>query len=220
MKFSRDISLEDTLLAEMAAAMYEPDRHQPSVSGMIRCITRTYYENEVKVTDGPSFSRRELQLFVTGLGLEKVILSGRQITQKGSTEGIQWHVDHIGTELDFIEVKSTRIKMVDSDEPKISNTWQRQVLAYFKALGITQGHFVMLHVTGDYSPPFPDIRAYNIVTTQEEVDENWQWIKNRSEVYLESVRTRVPPEPFQYNETWECEHCPWRALCNMKAGMA
>ena len=223
MIFTRDEYLEDELLSEMAVAMYEPDRVQPSVSGMIRCITRTYYENEVTLDDKPSLSRRELQLFATGLGLEKVLLSGRQITLKGEYEGIQYHIDHLGKENDFIEFKSTRIKMVDDDNPQISNNWIKQVLAYFKVLGITQGHFVVMHVQGDYRPPFPDLRAYKIEASDDEIEDNWTWIKQRSISYLQAVKDGEPPTPFEWNdgqspESWECKMCPWIGLCNIRSG--
>ena len=211
MKFIRDENLEDELLNDMAVAMVEPDRHQPSVSGMIRCITRTYWENEIVMDDKPKLSRREIQLFASGLGLERVLLSGRQNTVKGEFEGVQYHVDHLGTD-GFIEFKSTRIKMSD-DEPKVSDTWQKQVLSYFKALGITQGHFVMFHVQGDYNPPFPDLRAYVIEATQEEIDDNWTWIQQRAISYLTAVKNQEPPTPFTFNEQWECKECPWYGLC-------
>lgn len=219
MKFSRDESLEDELLNEMVVSFHEPDRKQPSVSGMIRCLTRTYYENEIKLDNTPSLSRREIQLFATGLALEKVILAGRQRVLKGEYEGIQWHIDHLGVDGDFIEFKSTRIKMVYDDSPTVSNNWQKQVLAYFKVLGITQGHFVMLHITGDYKPPFPDIRAYNILTTQEEIDDNWTWIQQRSISYLSAVKNAQPPKPFTFNEAWECKDCPWLGLCTAREMM-
>ena len=214
LKYTRDETLEDELLNDMVVAMHEPDRHQPSVSGMIRCITRTYWENELKLDDKPKLSRREIQLFASGLGLEKVLLSGRQNSIKGEFEGIQYHIDHLGTD-GFIEFKSTRIKLNDDIEtgPKVSDTWLRQVLSYFKAVGITQGHFVMFHVMGNYNPPFPDLRAYAIEATQEEIDDNWTWIQQRAVSYLTAVKNQQPPTPFTFNESWECKECPWYGLC-------
>lgn len=223
MLFQRDTALEDKLLKEMVVSFHEPDRKQPSVSGMIRCLTRTYYENEIKMDDTPSYSRRETQLFATGLALEKVILAGRQRVLKGEYEGIQWHIDHLGTEGDFIEFKSTRIWMVDNDSPKVPNHWQKQVLAYFKVLDITQGHFVMLHIQGNpkVGGPFPDIRAYSILTTQDEIDNNWTWIQQRSISYLTAVKDGKPPKPFEWNDgqsknSWECRDCPWIGLCTAR----
>ena len=214
MIFTRDEALEDELLEEMVLSMIEPDRYQPSVSGMIRCITRTYWENEVKLDNKPALTRRETQLFATGLGLEKVLLIGRQQTVKGEYDGVAYHVDHLGDNNDFIEFKSTRIKMApDGEDPKISTSWHKQVLSYFKALGITSGHFVILHVQGAYNPPFPDLRAYAITATQEEIDTNWTWIKQRSISYLTAVKNQKPPLPFSFNEEWECKECPWYGLC-------
>lgn len=213
MKFERDPALEDELLDDMINSFYEPDRHQPSVSGMIQCITRTYWENEVKMDNKPPLSRRETQLFAVGLALERVMLGARQRALKGEYDGIQWHVDHIGTDQDFIEFKSTRINMVDDNEPKVSDKWQKQVLAYFKALGLTEGHFVMLHIMGDRKPPFPDVRAYRVITTQDEIDANWAWLKQRAISYLTAVQKQIPPTPFEWNEEWECKDCPWYGLC-------
>lgn len=216
MEFERDTDLEDELLKEMVEEFHDDTRAQPSVSGMIKCLTRTYYESEVKKISEPTYSRRETQLFSVGLALEKVILGARQIVQGGEHKGIQWHVDHIGTDQKLIEFKSTRIKAVDNDEPKISPHWQKQYLAYLKTLGVTEGHFVMLHVMGDYAPPFPDLRAYRVITTQEEIDANWTWIEQRAITYLKFVKDQIPPTPFEYNEPWECKDCPWLALCNTK----
>lgn len=217
MDFKRDTELEDTLLEEMGAAFYEPDRHQPSVTGMIRCLTRTYYESEMSLDTGkPKYSRRELQLFAMGLGLEKVLLAGRQRVIGGEFEGIQFHVDHIGIDGNFIELKSTRINAVHDDNPRVSDHWKKQVLSYFKALGITSGHFVMFHVMGDRKPPFPDIRAYEVITTQEEIDANWVWMQQRAITYLKYVKEGEPPPPFQFNEEWECQECPWLGLCHAR----
>lgn len=216
MEFERDTELEEELLNEMAAAMYDPDRSQPSVSGMIRCITRTWYENYIKLDDGkPRLSRRETQLFAMGLALEKVLLIGRQNALYGETDGISWHIDSLNDSL-LTELKSTRIKAVEGNEPNIADKWKKQWLSYAKALGITEGHFVIFHTAGDYAPPFPDIRTYKVITTQEEIDANWQWMQTRKDRYNRAVEEGKEPEPFQWNEEWECKDCPWFGLCNSK----
>lgn len=221
MEFKRDEALEDELLDEMMQSFHEPDRHQPSVSGMIKCITRTYYENEIKTNDEPSYSRREAQLFYVGLGLEKVILQGRQKAVKGEVDSIQFHVDHFGTDNHLLEIKSTRIKMMHGDEvPNIPINYKRQILSYMKALGLNHTakvHIVYLHITGDYAPPFPDIRAYQIQTTDEEIEDNWTWLSQRAVVYMKAQRDGQPPEPFQWNESWECKDCPWKIACDARA---
>src|SRR3990167_11501836 len=110
MILTRNEPFEDELLAEMYQAMFDPDRSQPSVTGMIYCLTKTYWNNTLTATGLPPASRRTLLLMTTGLGLEKVMLFGRQNASSGITDGISWHFDHIGTDgSGFIEFKSTRI---------------------------------------------------------------------------------------------------------------
>ena len=225
MKWERNPVLEHTLLKEMQESMHDDDRHQPSVSGMIYCVTKTYYENYMVVpnADGqliPERSDSTLLLFATGLGLEKVLLSGRQVSEGGEYEGIQWHVDHYGRE-GFIEFKSTRASpRKDGMEPYSSEGWIKQIKAYCKVKGITTGHLVNLHLMGNRNPPFPTLEAWEFTLTQEEVDDNWDWIKSRANDYNEYVAAGTPPPPFKYNMDWECKDCSWLALCNSRKGGA
>lgn len=224
MQIVRNEDEELKLLNDMHKAMWEPDRAQPSVSGMIYCLTKTYYENNM-VLPNPDGSipvhrnKEQLLLFASGLGLEKVLLYGRQNSEKGEFEGIQWHVDHIGDDNTFYEIKSTRARTLRPDEPlsqAISEGWHKQILAYFKVCGITEGKLAVLHLMGNYRPPFPDIRVYELSATQEEIDENWTWIKQRAVTYLKFVKENTMPEPFQYNMEFECKYCNWNALCTAR----
>ena|SRR3990167_1761743 len=214
MILTRNEPFEDELLQEMYQAMFDPDRIQPSVTGMIYCLTKTYWNNTLTATGLPPASRRTLLLMATGLGLEKVMLSGRQNATLGVTDGISWHTDHVGSSKDdFIEFKSTRISTKRADP--LSKGWKKQILAYFKAENLTSGKVVLLHILGPDGggAPFPDIRAYDIQSTQDEVDTNWQWILNRASIYAEAISTQTPPTPFVYNMDWECKECVWLEVC-------
>lgn len=218
---------ETALLESMHREMYDPDRHQPSVSGMVYCLTKTYYENEMVVpnADGsiPSHrSRQQLLLFASGLGLEKVLLAGQQKSEAGETEGIQWHVDHIGTDGLFYEIKSTRSSTPrdgESLEGALSEGWKRQILAYFYATGIKSGRLAVLHLMGNYAPPFPDIRVYDLVATDEEIRDNWTWIQQRWVTYAKFLKDGNAPTPFQYNMEWECKYCNWKLMCDTRQRM-
>lgn len=230
MEVTRNQEAEFQLLTEMHQAMYEPDRHQPSVSGMIYCLTKTYYENEMVVpeTDGsiPAHrNERQLLLFATGLGLEKVLLAGQQVSAKGEYQGISWHADHIGSDSSFYEIKSTRKRTPREDETAeldiLSEGWKKQILAYFKVSGLASGKLAVLHLMGDYKPPFPQMRVYEMQASQTEIDDNWAWILSRAALYKGFVETSQPPEPFKYNESWECGNCNWKILCEARSkGMA
>ena len=220
MEFSRNEDTEHKLLKEMQIAMYDGDRKQPSVSGMIYCLTKTYYEANLIIPDSegrkiPNNTKSQLLLFVTGLGLEKVLLSGRQVSESGEYDGIQWHVDHFGgTDGDFIEVKSTRARSNKNPEkPYTSEGWIKQILSYAKVTGIRKGTLTILHLFGSGSPPFPDLLCWDFELTDAEVDENWNWIKARRDTYLDFVSRGEPPTPFMFNKDWECENCNWKGYC-------
>jgi hypothetical protein len=161
-------------------------------------------------------NRRTLLYFVTGLGLEKVILFNKQIAEKGTYEGISWHVDHIGAD-NFKEIKSTRGRIPkpgENLENYIHEGWKKQILAYFKTTGITSGQLAVLHLIQ------PDIRVYDLTATQKEVDDNWTWIQQRAITYLKFVDSGDAPTPFEYNMDWECKDCSWKVLCETKTRLA
>lgn len=216
MKFTRNSGYEDFLLEGMWKAMEEPDRVQPSVTGMIKCLTKTFYENYYTTGGGKAPDRGTLLLFGTGLALEHVMLNDMQRTEGGIFEGIAYHMDHFGSETDFIEFKSTRLSTKSAPE-NYSLQWKRQWMAYAKVKGITSGRFVALHLMGNYAPPFPDLVAWDVECSAEEIDLNWQWMELRRDTYLEHVAAGEAPEPFKYNEDWECERCPWLMICNERA---
>ena len=221
MRLTRNEQLEQELLQEIDESMYDGDRAQPSVSGMIYCLTRTWYENHLVLPDEQGrvkvkHNDEQILLFITGLGLEKTVLTGRQVSEAGETEGIQWHVDHYGLDNKFIEVKSTRGTSSKSDD--ISEGWKKQILAYFYVKGINEGDLAILHLMGDYRPPFPQFRVWHLDADIGEVNANWAWIKERADIYLGA--TSEPPTPFKYNMDWECKNCNWKGLCDAKSMLA
>ena len=213
MELTRNEQLETELLAEIDLSMQDDSRHQPSVSGMIYCLTKTYNE-EFMVTGPVKHTDEQTLLFITGLGLEATLLKGSQISEAGETDGIQWHLDHFGTDGKFKEIKSTRGSSKTSEN--ISEGWRKQILAYFYAKNITEGDLAILHLMGDYRPPMPQLRCWHMVATQDEVNENWTWIKQRAATYAEFVEAKEAPTPYAYNMDWECQYCQWKGLCDAR----
>jgi len=222
LEFQRNPEFEQFLLESMWKSMAEPDRHQPSVTGMIHCLTKTYYENAYTVDGSRVPDKGLLLLFATGLGLEKVVLNDIQRTESGVFDGISYHMDHFGGAEDFIEFKSTRLSTKSAPD-NYSLQWMRQTMSYMHIKGITKGRFVALHLMGSYQPPFPDLIAWDIVATQEELDLNWQWMEMRRDTYAEYVEAGEAPPPFTYNEDWECgqakgqQPCTWLMICKERA---
>ncbi|KKK61276.1 hypothetical protein LCGC14_3015920, partial [marine sediment metagenome] len=87
--------------------------------------------------------------------------------------------------------------------------------AYLYVKKLIKGQFIVLALAGNYNPPFPDIRAYDVQATRDEVLDNWIWILERKRVYEEFKELDEPPTPFKYyNGDYECRDCAWRAGCD------
>lgn len=109
-----------------------------------------------------------------------------------------------------IEVKSTRQSM-RKFIPENMEHWNRQVLGYCKALNKLEYDLVVMFVCGNYAPPFPDLDCWHIVATQEEVDDNWEYVKAKASILASCLDSDVPPEPD--NAPWEADYCECVDLC-------
>ena len=89
--------------------------------------------------------------------------------------------------------------------------YKRQILGYCKALGKLEYDLVVLFVMGNYAPPFPDIDCWHIVTTEEEVDANWNECLQRALKIEIALQSSIPPEPDCMD--WEWEYCKNIEFC-------
>lgn len=85
----------------------------------------------------------------------------------GSPDGLDadaWRVD---------EVKCTWVSDKDGlDHPKLSH-WMLQVKGYCHMLATTQARMYVLFVNGDYKPPRPVLRVWDLTFTDRELADNW-----------------------------------------------
>lgn len=110
-----------------------------------------------------------------------------------------------------IEVKSTR-QSSKKFVPEDMVSWRRQILGYCKALNKLEYDLVVLFVTGNYAPPFPNADCWHIAATEEEVDANWEEILQRAEKLRIALATNIPPEPDFM--PWEGKYCECLELCS------
>ena len=203
---------EDSGLAKEMLAMLDQDvrqvKTQTHPTELIYCLTKSWYRRRKPLAS----SDTETLLFLCGIGLEEVLLRPHENQQT------KLELDGIHCTLDFTpegrvgEVKSTRMgtKKFPGGAPE---GWTRQMLSYMKAYGVLEGSFVIIHLMGSYSPPFPMLVAWRVTATQEEVDENWRWMLGRKEIYLGYLETDGAPPPFTHCEIWECGNCGYKMIC-------
>lgn len=220
MKATRLPTKEDMMLRLLWERMYREPTKEPGVTQLIHCLTQTYYQRK-HLPQMPG--RRAMMLFATGLAIEKAILGDLQRPSEGVIEGISFHTDHFEAEGDFYEMKSTRTSSAKGFE-ELSKSWHRQWLSYLKAVDRTEGNFIILHLMGNYKPPFPDLVVYHVEASEEEIEENWQWMQERRRILLEHEEKKEPPAPFTYrvidwggtDKDYECEDCPYLVLCKAR----
>ncbi len=233
MKGIRNPLIEEDLLRKLWEEMDDPDRPNqwPGVTTLIYCLTKAYYERTWPSKGKPP--RQTLMLFTTGLWLEKLILGKEQNATVNELDGIWGHTDHVDIEGERVDdVKSTRTSMAGGFD-KLSIAWHRQFMAYFKQEGVGKGRVIVLHLMGDYKPPFPDIAVYDLETDQQEIDDNWQWMLDRKQTLDQHLELGVAPEPYTYRvadwklglsepqpvrdkEDFECQRCPYKLMCETK----
>ena len=174
-------------------------------SDLIYCLTRSYWN---KVDPLPS-SETDVLRFSVGLGLERVIIQFGASRPVGSFEE-----DGIILTPDFIlqglhsELKTTR-----SAPGKWSDTWVRQIAAYCYATEQLAYNLIVLHIIQ------PQVKAYRLFFTQEELEEQWGDILSRKEVLTTALETQTPPQEFQWNEDWECAGCKYKLRCDLSASL-
>lgn len=200
--------LANKLLSEMMSDIAEDRSNQPSVTTLIDCLTKTFYNQQMG--SALEYTDQTKMYFLIGLGLEQALLTRRkEQTTHGVKDGIYFHVDSIDDGL--IEVKSTR-SSVKNTEANFSTRWLRQTMSYAVALGVT-----FLDVAVVYLIP-AEFKVYRVEFDEIELAMHWAWMETRRDVWNQARETETSPKAFHWNEEWECKGCQYKIVCDMKAG--
>lgn len=210
MNVTRNDYLATELLREMMAEIKENRGGQhPSVTDLIGCLTKSYYDtepdNELEPTDKTKL------FFLIGLGLERALLVSRKnVPIYGETEGIHWHVDSLDHGL--LELKSTRANP-NKGSDGLSARWHKQIKSYLKANNLREVDLAVIYLIQ------PEFIVWHISYEQWELDIHWDWMQSRRLVWNEAKATKTPPKAFQWNEQWECKDCAYKILCELNSGL-
>jgi hypothetical protein len=206
---TKNDQLTHELLDELMQEINE-DRSgmHPSVTDLIDCLTKTYYNAQV---DRPGYTFRTKLYFLIGLGLERALLVKRKGEPTyGITDGIHWHVDSVDQGL--LELKSTRANP-NKGEDGFSGRWLKQVKSYLSALNRRTADLVVIYLIQ------PELIAYRLTFEQMELDMNWEVMKGRRDVWNRHQELGTSPKAFTYNEEWECKDCVYKLICETKSRM-
>ena len=161
-------------------------------------------------------------LWVTGLGLERVLIEGRR-APKIEYDGILMSPD-----FDFSfgpgELKTTRQSSKRGLAGDYPLTWHQQFMGYLKGrleTGIMEydgrGRATMtltvLYLMGNYSPPFPQLLSWDLSYNREEIETNWLALSTRRGWYKKYEEQDKRPDAFHWNQDWECDGCASKLRC-------
>jgi hypothetical protein len=216
MEVQQNHALTSALLKEMMEHIEDPERvnQHPSVTDLIDCLTKTYYNTE----DGGKLEMTDQtkMYFLVGLALESALLPKRKEKPLyGVTDGIHYHVD--SQDGDLIELKSTRMSIKNVEE-EFSPRWLRQVKGYLYAIGQRAVDIGVIYIIPG------DFRVYRVTFTQMELDIHWDWMKKRRDVWNQAKIERQAPKAFAYNDgasrdSWECKSCQYKMICDVRSRM-
>ena len=217
-------SMVEKVLADLHEEMLNDvprDTSKPHVTELIYCLTKSYLARKFPMAP----TKQETLLFASGLGLEAVMLKQFKRAEVLEVDGILLSLDFFPFDNMIGEFKSTRISSGPTKEggpleERILDTghWRGQIMAYMYAAKVTSTVLIVLHLMGDYRPPFPDLTCWRVDAEQGELDAYWQYLLGRKGVLVNALDEGVAPTPFKYNEDWECKTpCRFRLLCGSGA---
>jgi hypothetical protein len=215
MRVTNNDQLASELLSEMMTEIEEDRRAMhPSVTDLIDCLTKTYYNSSVEKMD---FTEQTKIMFLIGLGLERNLLVSRKTEPVyGETDGIHWHVDSIDHGL--IEMKSTRANPKKADAGEFSGRWLRQVKSYCVANNVRHVDIAVVYLIQ------AQFKVYRLEFDQMELDIHWRWMRERRDRWNKAKEENQAPEAFKWNDgeskdSWECRDCQYKIICELKGSL-
>jgi len=208
----------DRLILDHLADLYSIKRKREGIhlSTLIYCLTRSFFDQlaPVEPTD------MEVMLFSLGYGLQDVLTPKEAVTPVYEKDGITFSPDFqlnlVGqkkvtmSEMVTVELKTTRMS---SNKEEFPETWLEYIMGGCYIRGINEYELSILHMLGNYRPPFPEIKSYKLIFEDEELRDNWDYLLSRKAIYEEALRTKKPPVPFTYCKDWECARCRYKLQC-------
>jgi hypothetical protein len=236
MKIIKDEEAKQEILRRMQTADFQ-DREGVHQSDLVFCLNKAYLRKVQPIEPTESETLR------WGRGVASQRYLTRKLEDEPTVEldGIQVTPDALWTDGNPWELKDTDAS--STKNPLDSIHYVRQLLNQCKVLGTTVARLSLLHNMGNwkwvYRPKdpvkiqalidefgedwdaHPTLSVYRFEFTQEEVDANWEQMKERRDLYLELFETgKLYPKPIALMSgmDWECDWCPYKDQCEKEAG--
>lgn len=212
------------LILDHLASLYNIKRKREGIhlSTLVYCLTRSFFDQlaPIEPTD------EEVMLFSLGFGLQDVLTPKEAETPVYEKDGITFSPDFVLmveagkpqpfaakggtlTPMKLVEIKTTRMS-TNRDFPE---TWLEYIMGGCYMQGVNEYELSVLHMLGNYRPPFPEIKSYKLIFDDVELEENWYYLHGRKNIYTLALEDNKPPTPYAYCREWECKNCRYKMQC-------
>jgi len=192
MKIIENPEIERYILDRLKSVRSDKSIH---VTDLIYCLRKAWYRIK-----GYDANIPDEAVMATGLGrgLHEVFETSPFKEVQVERDGIVGSIDMIADTI--TEIKTTRFRL------DIRENWIRQIKAYLAMYGGREADLLVVDVAGNR------VKGYRLIFTDEEIDEWWRWMLDRKK-RLEEHLTKDEPPPQEPEYKWECNGCPYRAVC-------
>ena len=183
------------------------------LSSLVYCLTKGFFDSQApaQITD------EEVMLFALGLGLQDVLTPADAETPCYELDGITFSPDFLLRDFQpqtgsyqLVELKTTRM----ATGKAFPDTWLEYIKGGCYIRGVNTYQLSVLHMLGSYRPPFPEIKSYTLIFSDEELQCNWSYLKARQIAYCTALENNKPPTPRLWCKDWECKYCRYRLQCD------
>lgn len=190
---------------------YDEPREGTHLSDLLYCNYKTYYRK--KGLTAP-LSDEQVMLFMTGYAFQ-YFLFPKNDEKTYEKDGIICSPD---VDEPLAEVKSTRANM-NKFRVEENQHYIEQCAGYCCVKEVLSCDLIVFFVMGNYAPPFPDTKIFEINFTEEELEDYWLRFLVRREILEDALAKDTLPDPH-FGYEWECKknRCEVRDTLCLKYG--
>jgi len=183
---------------------YDDVREGIHLSDLLYCNYKSYYRKKGLT---PPLSDEQVLLFMTGYAFQYFLFPKNE-EKTYEKDGIICSPDvedeYIAEiKMPLAEVKSTRMNM-SKFRVEDNQHYIEQCAGYCARKGVLSCDLIVFFVMGNYAPPFPNTKIFEINFTEEELKNYWLEFLRRKDVLEEALKNDTLPNPhFGYD--WECQ---------------
>ena len=221
MNIVEDIEFRASLLKQIAEREFSVRTgiHQ---SDLVYCLNKSALRRRV----GEETTDKEVLLFSLGWATQRWLTGKDEDEPEKEVDGIKVTCDAVKGIVPW-ELKCT---FQSSAKPIEDNPhWIRQIMAQCYVQKTPVAYLSRLELVGNWKSIFgkkeeknmpenekPTLHAFRLEFTQDELDRNWAWLRERKELFLQVIETgTLLPKAIALpsGQAWECDWCKFKLEC-------